>query len=168
MSTDIVKELGLLTLGSRLKRLGERLQGQTQVLLDAQGLGVPASHQPLLAALARADALSVGELVQALGVSQPGVTRQLGNLQAAGLVQAWQGGEDLRLRRMRLTEAGRSYVALAEATAWAAIRAAVTDACAGQGEALLGHLDALEQALDAQDLATRQHQTTEGATHAPA
>ena len=53
MTEDVVKELGYLTLGTRLKRLGERLQSQTQVLLEAAGTDVPASHFPILAALDR-------------------------------------------------------------------------------------------------------------------
>ena len=53
MIIDIVRELGHLTLGTRLKRLGERLQAQTQVLLAAADIGLPASHCPLLAALDR-------------------------------------------------------------------------------------------------------------------
>lgn len=152
---DIVRELGLLTLGSRLKRLGERLQAQTQELLSTQQLGVPASHQPLLAALARDGALTVGELVQVLGVSQPGVTRQLGKLQAAGLVQALPNADDLRLRRMRLSPAGEDYVAQARAAAWPAIEAAVADACNGQGDRLLEYIDALEDALADRSLAER-------------
>ena len=44
MITDIVRELGHLTLGTRLKRLGERLQAQTEVLLAQAGIGMPASH----------------------------------------------------------------------------------------------------------------------------
>lgn len=152
---DIVRELGLLTLGSRLKRLGERLQAQTQELLSQQPLEAPASHQPLLAALAREGALTVGELVQMLGVSQPGVTRQLGKLQSAGLVQALPSAGDLRLRRMCLSPAGEAYVAQARAAAWPAIEAAVADACDGHGERLLALIDALEDALAEQPLAAR-------------
>ena len=44
MVEDVVKELGYLALGTRLKRLGERLQAQTQVLLEEDGLDLPASH----------------------------------------------------------------------------------------------------------------------------
>ena len=53
MKQDVVKELGLLALGTRLKRIGERLQAQTQEVLEASGMETPASHFPLLAALAQ-------------------------------------------------------------------------------------------------------------------
>ena len=51
MIEDIVKELGFLTLGTRFKRIGEALQAQTQALLTEHGIGMPAAHFPLLAAL---------------------------------------------------------------------------------------------------------------------
>src|SRR5256885_16046201 len=94
---DVVKELGYLTLGTRLKRLGERLQAQTQVLLEGAGIGFPASHFPILAALERLGPLSVGELTEALGVTQPGVTRLLDKLESEGWVQSGQLANDRRV-----------------------------------------------------------------------
>ena len=43
MVEDVVRELGYLTLGSRLKRIGERLQAQAQVLLEEAGISLSAS-----------------------------------------------------------------------------------------------------------------------------
>lgn len=144
---DVVKELGLLTLGTRLKRLGERLQAQTQEILDAHGAGTPAAHQPALAAIDALGPLTVGDLALALGISQPGATRQLNQLQAAGLVQALQTSTDLRLRTVALTTLGREHVALARHRVWPAVEAAVASACEGHGASLLAMLDALEAAL---------------------
>src|ERR1700723_4536634 len=111
MVEDVVKELGYLALGTRLKRLGERWQAQTQVLLEEDGLDLPASHFPVLAALERLEALSVGELTEAVGVSQPGVTRLLDKLQAEGLVRSTQSAEDRRVRPGAFTKWGRHLVA---------------------------------------------------------
>lgn len=44
MIIDVVRELGHLALGSRFKRIGERLQAQTQVLLEEAGIALPASQ----------------------------------------------------------------------------------------------------------------------------
>lgn len=168
---DIVKSLGLLTLGTRLKRIGERLQAQTQAVIEAEGMGdIPSSHLPVLAALQRLGPLTVGDIALALGVSQPGVTRQLGKLQEAGLVQARQSAGDLRLRTIELTEAGQRQVARARQHTWPAIEAAVAEACAPHGPALLAQLAALEDALESQGLlarVNRQKQAT-GEPHAPA
>lgn len=155
MVTDIVREMGHLTLGSRLKRLGERLQAQTQALLTAAQISVPASHFPVLAALDRLGPLSVGELAQSVGISQPGVSRMLENLQSDGLVTSQRLRDDRRLRPIVLTKAGRQLVARAKQLIWPRIEAAVADACAGASGPLLAQLTSLEEALTAAPLRVR-------------
>lgn len=155
MVEDVVKSLGYLTLGTRLKRLGERLQGQTQVLLEAAGITLPASHFPLLAALERLGPLSVGELSEAVGVSQPGITRMLEKLASEGLVGSRQLEDDRRVRAVALTRSGRGLVARAKRTSWPLIEAAVADACSGSARRLLEQLAALEDALAAAALDAR-------------
>src|SRR5438270_2127552 len=118
MTEDVVKELGYLTLGTRLKRLGERLQAQTQVLLQDAGVELPASHFPILAALERLGALSVGELTEAVGVSQPGVTRLLDKLEGEGLVRSTQLAGDRRVRTIAVTKSGRQLISRSKRTAW--------------------------------------------------
>lgn len=153
---DVVKEFGYLTLGTRLKRLGERLQAQTQVLLDDDGLDLPASHFPVLAALDRLGTLNVGELTEAVGISQPGVTRLLDKLQAEGFVRSTQLAQDRRVRTVALTKLGRQVIDKSKRTAWPVIEAAVADACAGgPAQPLLAALAALEEALAAASLSAR-------------
>ena len=147
MIIDIVRELGHLTLGTRLKRLGERLQAQTEVLLAEAGIGVPASHCPLLAALDRLGPLAVGELAQAVGISQPGISRMLENLQSDGLVASRRPAGDKRLRAIELTKSGRDLVARSKRLAWSRVESAVADACMGTSGSLLEQLSALEEAL---------------------
>jgi DNA-binding MarR family transcriptional regulator len=147
MVEDVVKDFGHLTLGTRLKRLGERLQAQTQLLLEEASLDVPASHFPVLGALDRLGALSVGELTEALGVSQPGVTRMLDKLEVEGLVQSVQSEDDRRVRSIALSKSGRQVVTRAKRTAWPLIEAAVADACTGAARPILAVLAALETSL---------------------
>ncbi|HEX5461684.1 MAG TPA: MarR family transcriptional regulator [Steroidobacteraceae bacterium] len=147
MVTDIVRELGHLTLGTRLKRLGERLQAQTQVLLAQADIGLPASHCPLLAALDRLGPLSVGELAQAMGISQPGISRMLETLQTDGLVASRRPAGDRRLRAIELTKAGRALITRSKRLAWPRVESAVADLCAAASGSLLEQLSALEVAL---------------------
>lgn len=155
MVTDIVRELGHLTLGTRLKRLGERLQAQTEVLLAQGGIGVPASHCPVLAALDRLGPLSVGELAQAVGISQPGISRILENLQSDGLIASRRPAGDKRLRAIELTKGGRELVARSKRLAWPRVESAVADACADASGSLLEQLSALEEALEEAPLQVR-------------
>lgn len=50
---DVLRSLGFLCLGSRLKRIGEQLQADTQRVLDRLDVRVQSSQYPLLAALDR-------------------------------------------------------------------------------------------------------------------
>src|SRR3979411_1546422 len=79
-----VRSLGFLCLGSRLKRIGEQLQADTQRLLDGLDVPVQSSQYPLLAALDRLGPLAVGELSPSLGTTQPGVTRSVSHLADLG------------------------------------------------------------------------------------
>jgi DNA-binding MarR family transcriptional regulator len=147
MMTDVVRELGYLALGTRLKRIGERLQAQSQVLIDEVGISLPASHFPMLVALARLGPLGVGELAQALGVSQPAVTRMLQRLEREGLVKSQTTSRDRRVRPIALTRAGRQLVERSKQLIWPRIEAAVADACSAATGPLLARLAALEAAL---------------------
>jgi DNA-binding MarR family transcriptional regulator len=170
MIEDVVKELGYLTLGTRLKRLGERLQAQTQVVLEHAGVGLPASHFPVLAALERLGVLSVGELTEAMGVSQPGVTRLLDKLEGEGLVRSTQSSDDRRVRTIALTKTGRQLIARAKRTVWPIVDAAVADACAGPAQPLLMALTTLEEALATAPLSIRAERlrSAEEVSHASA
>lgn len=147
MVEDVVKELGYLTLGTRLKRIGESLQAQTQAVLAEYGFQQPAAWFPLLAALDRLGTLSVGDLSQAVGVSQPVVTRSLSGLEDDGLVQSETSDEDKRVRRVALSRKGRSLVQRARGEAWMVIETAVAQACAGAEGDFLSRLASLEHAL---------------------
>jgi DNA-binding MarR family transcriptional regulator len=147
MTADVVRELGYLTLGSRLKRIGERLQGQAQVLLEESGISLPSPCFPLLAALDRLGPLSVGELAEAVGVSQPAVTRVLDTLESEGLVKSNPPARDRRVRPIALTRTGRKLISRVKQSVWPKIEAAVADACAGAAGPLLTQLAALEEAL---------------------
>jgi DNA-binding MarR family transcriptional regulator len=169
MVEDVVKALGYLTLGTRLKRLGERLQMQTQVLLESSDVDLPASHFPLLAALERLGPLNVGELTEAVGSSQPGVTRLLDKLVAEGLVKSTQLAGDRRVRTIALTKSGRQLISRSQRTVWPTIETAVADACDGPAQPLLAALAALEEALAATPLSVRAERLRSGkGSHAAA
>ena len=148
MVDDIVEQLGHLALGTRLKRLGERLQAETTRFIEASGLPVPASQFPLLAALDRPGGLTVGELAEAVGVSQPGITRSVARLAEQGLITVTHESGDRRRRSVQLTPAGDEVVARARTEVWPHVEAAVIEACDGLDGPLLGELAELEARLD--------------------
>jgi DNA-binding MarR family transcriptional regulator/GNAT superfamily N-acetyltransferase len=143
---DILDEYGPVFLGSRLKRLGERMQaGAAKVTADA-GLPVQPAHMSLLVALSR-QALTVGQLASTIGISQPGVTRGVGQLLELGMVEA-QPCDDQRQRTIALTAAGHTVLARAKLHVWPQVEQAVMSLLGDQATTFLRQLAALETALD--------------------
>lgn len=155
MSQDVVRELGHLTLGTRLKRLGERLQSQTQRILDAHELQIQAAQFPFLAAIDRIGPLTVGEIAEAVGVTQPGATRALGQLEAEGLVEITQASDDQRRKSVTLTKQGKRLVEVGKRDVWPLIDAAVKETCRKLSGSLLEQLAGLEDGLADESLDRR-------------
>ena len=153
MAEDILNTLGPVFLGSRLKRLGERMQmGAARVIADA-GLPVQPVHMPLLAAL-DIGPKTISQLAQAIGVSQPGVTRSVGQLMELGLVQP-EHCHDQRQRTVALSEAGRAAAARAKLLIWPQVEQAVRAMCGTDLQPFLDRIEALETALSDQPLDQR-------------
>lgn len=150
---DVLEDLGPVFLGSRLKRLAERLQAGAARAIAEAGLPVQPAHMPLLAALDRG-AMSVGQLVEAVGFSQPGVTRAVGQLIELGLVRA-AAGEDQRQRSLSLTPAGEALMAKVKLWVWPRTGKAVEALCADLSGPFLAQLAGLEAALAATPLHER-------------
>ena len=125
MPEDIVRELGHLTLGSRLKRIGERLQADVTRLAQSEGIDVPSPHFPLLTAVHRAGTITVGDIAAALGSAQPGVTRSLAQLEAMGLVKSARNTGDQRQRMVSLTPRGTELVIRTPRDIWPRVNDAV-------------------------------------------
>ena len=156
MNQDILRALGFATLGSRMKRIGERLQADTQELTELLAEGnLPVPHNPVLAALDRYGSMSIGDLAAALGQSQPGVTRMVGRMKESGLVETRPAPQDRRVSVITLTEKGAALTRHLKETLWPAVEASVADACASLDGPLLDQLAQLERALDQKPLRKR-------------
>jgi len=152
--SDVLSELGPVFLGSRLKRLGERMQAGAARIIEGSGLPMQPGQMPLLVALDR-QPMSIGQLVQAVGISQPGVTRSIGQLIELGLVQSEPGAGDQRQKTVSLTSAGKAAMARAKMFVWPRIEQAVDDLCATGKGAFLEQIARLEAALAAAPLDVR-------------
>jgi DNA-binding MarR family transcriptional regulator len=147
MTQDIVRSLGLLCLGSRFRRIGERLQADTQQIIEGFDMPIQAGQFPFLAAIDSSGPLTIGELADAVGITQPGATRTLAQLIDLGLVEARASDEDQRRKLVSLTPAGRELVEISKREVWPRIEAAVRDLCANLSGPLLEQLGAIEDGL---------------------
>lgn len=147
MTDDIVKRKGYLTLGSRLKRISDRLQMEVQDLMDQGGVPIQAFQYPLLASLDENGPMDIGSLAKTLGVSQPGVTRNVSQLSEQGIVRLTRGAKDRRQRIVALTDAGQEIVDHGRSTLWPQIETCLHEIISQQPSTLLDHLNHLETGL---------------------
>lgn len=155
MVDDVVREMGYLTLGSRFRRIGERFQSEVQRMLDDLGLPVQSSQLPALAAIDRLGPLTVGDLADAIGITQPGATRIMTQLSEIGLFDVRQSSEDQRRRLISLTDKGRQLVETSRRDLWPRIDAAVAEICSDLTGPLLEQLTAIERDLETTPLHRR-------------
>ena len=152
---DILTEQPQLFLGSRLKRLSDRLLADAAQVIAEAGLPIKPTHFPLLATIDREGPMTVTELGAALGISQPAVTRSVRTLLDLGLLETGKSDGDLRLKPLALTAEGRGVMARGKAVVWPPVTAAVAELCDGLTGDFFGQIAALEARLDAEGLQAR-------------
>jgi DNA-binding MarR family transcriptional regulator/GNAT superfamily N-acetyltransferase len=151
--TDILADMEEVYLGSRLKRLGERMQAGAAAIIARAGLPLQPSHMPLLSSL-DIKAMTIGELADAVGSSQPGITRAIGQLVSLGMVET-QPGKDLRQRTASLTEKGKAAMAIAKTVIFPQVREALRDLSVSANSQFLRQIDLLEKELALRPLQDR-------------
>jgi N-acetylglutamate synthase-like GNAT family acetyltransferase/DNA-binding MarR family transcriptional regulator len=160
---DVIADLGELFLGSRLKRLAERMQGGAARFVGEMGLKVQPTHMGLLAALDR-EPMTVGQLVEAVGTSQPGVTRGAGQLMRMGLIEAVRS-KDQRQKTLRLTRKGEALMMRIKLHIWPRLDQAVKSITGGLKGGFLEQITAIEAALAAKPLEMRAQEVSAPALH---
>lgn len=158
---DILADMGPAFLGSRLKRLAERMQAGAVNAVAAAGLPLQPGHMAVLAALRGGGALTIGQLAAMIGISQPGVTRSVGQLEQLGIV-ADVPASDKRSRMVELTTEGRRAADLAATELWPRIGMAAEELMAGLSGSFMEQLASIERALDQASIAERAARTQPG------
>ena len=125
-------------------RLARRLRQQASP-------GITPSQQSALAAIEKKGALTLGELAAYENVQPPSITRIVGNLETAGLVERTTATADRRVSLVQTTEAGRRELERirSQRNAWLAERLAQLDA--ESVDRLAAALPVLDQILDLDD-----------------
>jgi DNA-binding MarR family transcriptional regulator len=150
---DVVAQMGPAFLGSRLKRLGEQMQASAATVIAETGLPLQPGQMAILAAL-RMGPMSVGQLAQTCGSSQPGVTRTLGQLRTLGMVTNTRG-EDQRSRTVALSQKGRHALSVIASEVWPRVGMAAQQILSQLDGDFLLQLTKVEAALAEASIAER-------------
>ena len=150
---DVVAQMGPAFLGSRLKRLGERMQAGASIVLGEAGVPLQPGHMAAMAAL-RTGPKTVGQIAESVGTSQPGITRTIGQLKKLDLAED-RPCEDQRSRLIALTTEGERMGALIAREVWPRVGAAAQELLTGLEGDFLDQLTALETSLAEASIAER-------------
>jgi MarR family transcriptional regulator, organic hydroperoxide resistance regulator len=97
-------------LGTQLRHLLELLDGAVARSYEAEGLAYRPRFTPVMRALQQQEPLTIGQLAQLAGITQPAATQTVALMVREGLVTAGPGDTDGRQRLVRLGEAGRALL----------------------------------------------------------
>lgn len=154
MSKDFLDELGELALGSRLKRLSERMMTDAASIYQHFGIDVQPKWFTLLALLHRKDTVSVVSASEQLGLTQPAISQFCRQLLDKGLIDVKSDEEDARVKLMQLSRYGQKEVEKM-LPMWRAVDTAAQELCSEFDNQFYQALLKFERALDTRSLKQR-------------
>ncbi|MGD1889578.1 MAG: GNAT family N-acetyltransferase [Cyclobacteriaceae bacterium] len=163
---DVFSELGLLSLGSRLKRLSDQMMYQVSDIYHHRQIDFEPSWLPVFTLLQDGNARAVTDISQTLGLAHPSVIQITNAMIKKGVVTSQKDPTDSRRRLIQLTERGkRVRTDLTEV--WDDIRQSVNQIMHEANCDLLQDLEAVEKVMTHQNLFHRTEKQYLQRTSAP-
>ncbi|MEX0941395.1 MAG: helix-turn-helix domain-containing GNAT family N-acetyltransferase [Pseudomonadales bacterium] len=147
LTMDVLRELGPLALGSRLKRLSDRLMQDGIRVYRESGLSFEPRWFPVYYYLSHMGPSAVTDVARGLGITHPSVNQVAKEMIAANLVSAYKDPKDKRKRVLALTKVGKSLLPELEVV-WRDIASALRELLEETQVDFLGYVETLERALD--------------------
>ncbi|UXI66638.1 MarR family winged helix-turn-helix transcriptional regulator [Tahibacter amnicola] len=98
------------TLGTQLRHLIELLDGAVEASYAEAGLRYRPRFTPIVRALTRSDALTIGQLAAEAGITQPAATQTVALMLKEGLVVVETASGDARQKQVSLSAQGRALL----------------------------------------------------------
>lgn len=143
---DFLKDLGALALGSRLRRLTERLAQDVSQIYRELDIDFEPRWFPVYYLLSQKAPLGVVDIARILEVSHPAVNQIAGEMINHGLVHALKDDTDKRKRLLALTEAGLAMQPVMREI-WAGVHQAVQSVLEETDSQLLADINNFETAV---------------------
>ena len=151
---DFIQNLGHLALGSRLKRLSDRIMAAGQEVYRDANVDFEPRWFPLFRLLAEEGPLSVGEAAEALGLTHAAISQTARMMKKRGFLSSMKDPEDERRRVLSLTDRGRDELPKLRPL-WDDIEKAVREVVEFSGVDVLAAVDGIEQAMDRESFPDR-------------
>lgn len=143
----LFESAGVLSLGSRIRALGERLADHGRRVYAERELDLEPVWFPVMFHLRHHREASVTDLAEAIGQSHASVSQMSRAMQKRGVVASRPSPDDGRVRLLSLSDTGRAMVPAFDALC-DDVRRAADDLLAGMSSDVWGALTELEHELD--------------------
>jgi MarR family transcriptional regulator, organic hydroperoxide resistance regulator len=150
---DYIRSHGSAGVGARLRRLSERIDRESNAVYAHLGLHFEQRWMGVLMLLDARGEMTVGELAEALRITQPSVSQTLRSLQAARIVSDKADRRDSRRRLQRLSPKGLQFIEQVRPV-WVALMQTARD-LDREGIDLLTPIDRIEKILDQKSVLER-------------
>jgi MarR family transcriptional regulator, organic hydroperoxide resistance regulator len=150
---DYILSHGNAGVGARLRRLSERIDRESNAVYAHLGLLFEQRWMGVLMLLDQRGEMTVGELAEALRITQPSVSQTLRSLQAARIVADKADPRDSRRRIQRLSPKGLQFIEQVRPV-WVALIQTARD-LDREGIDLLTPIDRIEKVLDQKSVLER-------------
>lgn len=151
---DYLIELGGIALGSRLKRLSERIGQEVATIYKNEKVSFEPRWFPVFRYLAGNGSTSIMDIAAAISVTHPAVNQVANEMMKAGLLVQDADANDKRRRLLSLSKSGKKLYAELEPIL-RIILLSVNEAIEESGHDLLGAIKAMENTLDKKELSAR-------------
>lgn len=151
---DLLKTLGSLAFGSRLKRLSDRLMQDGIKIYRQCAFDFEPKWFPVFYYLSERGPSSVTDIARGIGITHPSVNQIAKEMLQANYIAAYKDPKDKRRRVLALSAYGKAQrVALTQI--WQEIEGALDELIRETGADFLAHIDSLERALSHKSFLTR-------------
>jgi len=151
---DFVKDIGLLALGSRLRRLSDRIMASGAEIYRQTEIDFEPRWFPVYSLLAERGPMTVGVCARELGLTHAAVSQTARAMAKKGITTSRKDTADERRRFLELTDKGRALLPQLR-DIWADIEGGVREAVDYGGVDILAAIEGIEQALAVQGLSER-------------
>jgi DNA-binding MarR family transcriptional regulator len=152
---DFIKDLGMLGIASRLKRLAERLMRGGSEAYKSQNIDFdPKWFATFYLLNSVPTPMTISDIANALQISHPAVIQTTQKLIEKGLIESFQDEVDRRKRRLTITEKGRNLAIILQPV-WDDFVIATAELFQTIQVDMLGILEKIEGELDKEDIGKR-------------
>lgn len=151
---NIIKQLGHIAIGTRFRILTDRLMQDADKVYKSLRIEFEPRWFTVFYIINQKSPVTITEITEQLGYSQPAVTQIVNSLIKKKLIKAVKGKDDSRKKFITITEKGKDLL-LKLIPVWQDIENAVKDLLDSTGYDILFILSKLESELDQKDIYSR-------------